>query len=228
MASSHRTNAAASQSGADSSPASARAAVSSPSSGGATRRDGDTAALATSAAVTATASTSTSAVTVALADLPSFIADQADAFSAAISPEAGSAAGADANASPKAAEAVKELQIALDPADLGAMTLKLRLAGGKLSVTISVANPQTLAAIKDDSALIAQRLGSNDQALDDLVIQQLNLASPKPETADAGAFASDSSAQEQPTDAEPQPRRRPNASSRGVSSGRGAFSNLTI
>ena len=52
------------------------------------------------------------------------------------------------------------------------MTLKLRLAGGKLSVTIGVANPQTLAAIEDDRALIAARLGAGEQALEDLVIQR--------------------------------------------------------
>jgi chemotaxis protein MotD len=163
-----------------------------------------------------------------LADLPNFIADQAGSLSSAASaPDAAPATSAAANPSPRAAEAVKELQISLDPADLGAMTLKLRLAGGKLSVTISVANPQTLAAIKDDSALIAQRLGSNNQALDDLVIQQQNLASTT-ESAGAHAFANDSSAQEQSSDAEPEARRRPNASSRGASDGGGGLRDLTV
>jgi chemotaxis protein MotD len=160
--------------------------------------------------------------------LPSFIADQASALSAATSSDNQPTASTAANPSPKAAEAVKELQISLDPADLGAMTLKLRLAGGKLSVTISVANPQTLAAIKDDSALIAQRLGSNDQALDNLVIQQQNLASSKTEMADGGAFANDSSAQESSSEDEPQPRRRSSASSGGASGGGSAFSDLTV
>ena len=186
-------------------------------------------AAAAATSPSAASSTSAPAFTVAYADLPNFIAGQISLLSeAASSPEAEPAANAAANPSPKAAEAVKELQISLEPADLGAMTLKLRLAGGKLSVTISVANPQTLAAIKQDSALIAQRLGANDQALDDLVIQQQNLASTNTEAADARAFASDSSAQDQAAEEEAPARRRPNASSGGAADGRDAFSALTV
>jgi flagellar hook-length control protein FliK len=230
-ASPHRTVASTTRSAADATPASAQSTVSAASSAGgrAASRGGET----TSAAVTATsqsaaASTSASAFIVAFADLPNFIADQAGSLSsAAAAPDSAPATNAAANPSPKAAEAVKELQISLDPADLGAMTLKLRLAGGKLSVTISVANPQTLAAIKDDSALISQRLSSNNQALDDLVIQQQNLASTT-ESAGAHAFANDSSAQDQPSEGEPQARRRPNASSRSASDSSGAFRDLTV
>jgi hypothetical protein len=232
-ASPHRTAAAYIGLGANaSSTAQAPIAVASRAGAAAGRRGAEATTLVTSAAVSATSqsasdSTSAPAFTVALADLPNFIADQAGSLSAsAASPDAAPATNAAANPSPKAAEVVKELQISLDPADLGAMTLKLRLAGGKLSVTISVANPQTLAAIKDDSALIAQRLGS-DQALDDLVIQQQNLASTA-ESAGAHPFANDSSAQNQPSDAEPQARRRPNASSRGASDSGGAFHDLTV
>ncbi len=83
---------------------------------------------------------------------------------------------------PRAAQAVKELQISLDPANLGAMTLKLRLVGGKLAVTIVVANPQTLSAIEDDRALIAARLSTGGQSLDDLVIQRQALPDSSQET----------------------------------------------
>jgi flagellar hook-length control protein FliK len=129
---------------------------------------------------------------VPFASLPAFIADQASAFA--------SSAGADASASstsstatstPKAAQAVKELEISLDPADLGAMTLKLRLADGKLSITIGVANPQTLASIEDDRNLIAQRLATTASPLEDLVIQRQNPTTQ--ETTASNATANDSS-----------------------------------
>jgi hypothetical protein len=232
-ASPHRTIASSTRAPTDAPTSSAQSTVSAASNAGgrAASRGGETTSLTTSAAVAATSrsaadATSASTFTVAFADLPNFIVDQAGSLSAA-APDAAPATNAAGNSSPKAAEAVKELQISLDPADLGAMTLKLRLAGGKLSVTISVANPQTLAAIKDDSALIAQRLGSNNQALDDLVIQQQNLASTT-ESAGAHAFANDSSAKDQPSDAEPQARRRPNAMSRGASDSRGGSRDLTV
>ena len=122
-----------------------------------------------------------------LARLPAFIADQASALSAA-APDA-SATPAGAATAAKAAQAVKELRIALAPAELGEMTLKLRLAGGKLSVTISIANPQTLKTIEDDRSLIAARLGGGEQALSDLVIQPQIAANT--EKAPAHGFSSD-------------------------------------
>ena len=90
---------------------------------------------------------------------------------------------------------MKELEISLEPADLGQMSLKLRLAGGKLSVTIGVANPQTLAAIQDDSALITARLASSNPSLEELVIQQQNFVSSTSETGSSNGFANDSAAE---------------------------------
>ncbi len=112
------------------------------------------------------------ALSLPLAQLPAFIAEQASTL-AAPAADAPSATGSTAPAvQAKAAQAVKELNIALDPADLGQMTLTLRLAGGKLSVTIDVANPQTLAAIEGDRSLIAARILNGDQSLENLVIQR--------------------------------------------------------
>jgi hypothetical protein len=178
------------------------------SAGGGARRDGDAAAKSSdaAAAVATTASGSASAtpsLTVPLATLPAFIADQAQAFvsSASDSGSASTSASA-AAATPKAAQAVKELNITLDPADLGQMTLKLRLADGKLSVTIGVVNPSTLTSIEDDRALIAARLGGADQALGDLVIQRQAGAPATQETASSHAPASDTGADPSSSDGE--------------------------
>jgi flagellar hook-length control protein FliK len=144
-------------------------------------------------------------------------------------PSAATTSSAATPVTPKAAQAVKELQIALEPTDLGAMTLKLRLADGKLSVTISVSNPQTLAAIKDDSALIAQRLASNDSALDDLVIQSQAHPPSTTETSHASEFADDSNAKQESSKGESNPSgSRQNSQSRdSARDGRG-FSDLIV
>ncbi len=102
------------------------------------------------------------------------------------------------------------------------MTLKLRLADGKLSVTIGVVNPSTLTSIEDDRALIAARLGGGDQALGDLVIQRQAGAPAPQETASSHAPASDSEPSSSDREAESSDlgRRRPGAG--------GAFSQLLV
>jgi len=70
-----------------------------------------------------------------------------------------------------APQAVKELEIALDPADLGAVSLKLRLANGKLSVIIGVSSGTTLSAIENEREAIAEKLGSSGHPLEDLIIR---------------------------------------------------------
>jgi flagellar hook-length control protein FliK len=65
---------------------------------------------------------------------------------------------------------VKELEISLDPANLGAVSVKMRLANGKLSIVIGVSNSSTLAAIENERGAIAARLGSSEQPLENLAI----------------------------------------------------------
>jgi chemotaxis protein MotD len=65
---------------------------------------------------------------------------------------------------------VKELEISLDPANLGAVSVKMRLANGKLSIVIGVSNSSTLAAIENERGAIAARLGSTEHPLENLVI----------------------------------------------------------
>ncbi len=131
--------------------------------------DSVVAAAATSAAA---APPSTPNITVSLFDLPAFVADQAMTLAA---PSASSGASA-TTASPKAPQAVKELQILLEPGDLGTLSLKLRLTDGKLSVTIGVANPSTLAAISEERDAIAERLGAGQQKIDEIVIRPQSAA----------------------------------------------------
>ncbi len=192
--------------------------------GGARRDENAVAPPVAAAGAAAAEAASTPSVTVAFANLPAFIADQASALASESTPEAAAAA---PTSPAKAAQAVKELQIALDPADLGQMTLKLRLAGGKLSVTIGVANPQTLAAIEDDRALIAARLGAGDSGLEDLLIQRQVAGAPPTETGQTHGFANDSDSQSSSSrnEAEPQERngRAPRAAPQRGGRGDGDF-----
>jgi flagellar hook-length control protein FliK len=193
------------------------------------RDDAATQAAASAAAATFAADAPSAPVaTVTLAQLPAFIASEADTLAADEPAPQTAAAG---TAAPKAAGAVKELQISLDPGDLGAMTLKLRLVGGKLSVTIAVANPQTLSAIEDDRALIAARLATGSQSLDDLVIQRQSLPSSTQETRTSHASGSDNDSDSSQPDGKPDASssngRPPSRRSAGAGSG-GAFRDLVV
>jgi chemotaxis protein MotD len=67
------------------------------------------------------------------------------------------------------AQAVKELQIDLNPANLGAVSVKMRMAQGQLSVVMEVAKPSTLKAIENERSAIADRLGLSAQSLEILI-----------------------------------------------------------
>ncbi len=121
---------------------------------------------------------------IGLDQLPSFVADQSSAFIAQAT-----AAPAPRVTAASAPGAVKELEIALDPADLGAVTLKMRLANGKLSVEIGVCNPSTLTAIAHERDAIADRLSSSAQPLENLVIRSEPAASITSGSDDANRFS---------------------------------------
>ena len=200
------------------------------SSGAETRKDGDTASGPGAVAAAGPALTdpgSLPTLTVPLAQLPAFIADQANSLAA---PTADAAAATNNSAAPatqaKAAQAVKELNIALDPGDLGQMTLKLRLAGGKLSVTIEVADPRTLAVIEGDRSLIAARLVTGDQTLEDLVIQRQGPTTS--ETVSAHASSKDSGSPSSEPDSEASDRPGDPSGARPRRGGGGAFSDLLV
>ena len=116
---------------------------------------------------------STAPVSLSVGQLPDFVADQASEMSA----EVASSRASHPASMTKAPQAVKELDIELNPGDLGAVKLQMRLANGKLSVVISVENPKTLAAIEGERDSIASRLGGSQQELEDLTIRrQLDFA----------------------------------------------------
>jgi len=68
-------------------------------------------------------------------------------------------------------DAVKELEVELDPPDLGSVSVKMRLAQGKLSVVVEVANSSALKAIQGDRDAIADRLDADSQPLESLIIK---------------------------------------------------------
>lgn len=115
-----------------------------------------------------------------LSQLPDVIAEQA----ASLAPPTTDPS----KPTPTAPSSVKELEIGLDPADLGPVSVKLRLANGKLSVVIGVAKSSTLSAIEGERDEIARKLGLGPQALGDLVIQSQNNSTSSSE----GFHASDS------------------------------------
>jgi len=98
-----------------------------------------------------------------LSSLADFVADQASSLT---SPRPTSAP----TPITQAPQAVKELEISLDPANLGALSVKMRLANGKLSIVIGVSSSSTLSAIESERDAITARLGSTQQPLENLVI----------------------------------------------------------
>ena len=116
------------------------------------------------------ATATTSATSLPVSGLADFIAGEAEVdVGAAASADASSGAAAATPQTPGATK-VKELVISLEPENLGKMSLRLRLTNGKLSVSIGVANQQTLAALEGESGAIASRLAGGQQSLESLTI----------------------------------------------------------
>ncbi len=104
------------------------------------------------------------AASVSVGQLADWLASEAsDLASPATSTTAASSSGT--------AQAVKELQINLDPADLGAVSVTMRIAQGQLSVVMEVAKQSTLNAIENERGAIADRLGLSAQSLESLIIK---------------------------------------------------------
>ena len=115
------------------------------------------------------ATATTSATSLPVSGLADFIAGEAESMSASPSADGSSGAAAATPQTPGASK-VKELVISLEPENLGKMSLRLRLTNGKLSVSIGVANQQTLAALEGESGAIASRLAGGQQSLESLTI----------------------------------------------------------
>jgi hypothetical protein len=129
---------------------------------------------------------------VTVTQLPDLVADQASDLLASNNP---------ATATPTAPRAVKELEIKLEPPDLGAISLRLRLTNGKLSIVIGVSNSTTLAAIENERGAIADRIGAAQLSPSDLLIQPQAGPSSNFESRDAAdANASQFTANGQPNE----------------------------
>jgi hypothetical protein len=103
---------------------------------------------------------------VALSQLADRLAAEASGLTSQTAPSSSAPTTAAASAQP-----VKELQIDLEPSDLGAVSVKMRMAQGQLSVVMEVAKPSTLNAIENERSAIADRLGLSAQSLDTLIIR---------------------------------------------------------
>ena len=97
------------------------------------------------------------------------LADFIAAEAASLTPESTSMPSAQTSAN-SAPPSVTELEIALDPADLGAVSIRMRYANGKLTVVIGAANASTRQAIESDREAIGERLASTQQPLEALII----------------------------------------------------------
>lgn len=118
------------------------------------------------------------------------------------------------------AQAVKELQIELNPADLGAVSVTMRMAQGQLSVVMEVAKSSTLKSIESERDAITDRLG--------LSAQSLEIVIGKPTTTNQSSAESNNASDQKPGSQEnaqsdsnrasqgneQQPSRRENASGR--------------
>jgi flagellar hook-length control protein FliK len=119
--------------------------------------------LATSSAALAMG---TAAVPIPINQLADFVATEAASLSAEIPP-----ATTQQSSASSAPQVIKELSVALDPADLGAVSIKMRLANGKLTVVIGAANASTRQAIESDRQAIVDRLASGQQILEALIVR---------------------------------------------------------
>ena len=103
-------------------------------------------------------------------------------------------------------QSVKELQINLEPSDLGAVSVKMRMANGQLSVVMEVAKSSTLNAIENERDAITDRLGLSAQPLAALIIRP---------AATTQTSAESGSAQDQQSGNQGNAQGDPNQSSRG-------------
>ncbi|HLW91733.1 MAG TPA: flagellar hook-length control protein FliK, partial [Roseiarcus sp.] len=107
------------------------------------------------------------ATSLTLEQLPDFVAAEAGALVAQSGAKAPSADATSASTSGP----VKELDVELNPANLGAVTVKMRIANGSLAVVIETAKPSTQKLIESERQTISDRLTSVDQPVASLVIK---------------------------------------------------------
>ncbi len=118
---------------------------------------------------------------IACDQLPESLATQASALTSQTTTSSNSAPAASVGS----AQVVKELRIQLDPTDLGAVSVKMRLTDGKLSIVMEVSKPSTLKAVEGERDAITDRLGSTAQSLESLIIKPTATSQTNAESNDA-------------------------------------------
>ncbi|MGD0723908.1 MAG: flagellar hook-length control protein FliK, partial [Roseiarcus sp.] len=97
---------------------------------------------------------------------------------------AGAAAPTPAAGSPANAP-VKELDVKLNPASLGGLTIEMRLSDGKLAVTIRADKSDTMKLIQSESGAISDRLQSLNFSVESLTVKASDGATSAPAGPDA-------------------------------------------
>ncbi|MGD1017505.1 MAG: flagellar hook-length control protein FliK [Roseiarcus sp.] len=138
---------------------------------------------------------------IAVSQLADWLAGEASGLSSQTA-----SSGATSAAAVGGGQAVKELQINLEPSDLGAVSVKMRMANGQLSVVMEVAKPSTLNSIENERDAITDRLGLSAQPLAALIIRP---------AATTQTSAESGSAQDQQSGNQGNAQGDPNQSSRG-------------
>ena len=82
---------------------------------------------------------------------------------------------------------VKELDVQLNPASLGALTIQMRLNNGNLSVTIKVDKSDTLKLIENERSSITDKLQSLNFSVDSLTVKASDAVAPSSASASADA-----------------------------------------
>jgi chemotaxis protein MotD len=87
------------------------------------------------------------------------------------------------------ASPVKELDVQLNPADLGSLTVKMRLSNGNLAVVIEAAKSSTARLIESERDAIVERLTSVDQPVASVVVQASDSVPTQGENSNASGSA---------------------------------------
>jgi hypothetical protein len=97
-------------------------------------------------------------------------------------PRAAPPAAPAAHAAAGSAEPLRVLRLELDPGNLGAVSITMRLSGSRLELEVAVDHRHTLALITKDRDVLSSSLESSGYALDNLTIKAADVALPDPGT----------------------------------------------
>jgi hypothetical protein len=90
--------------------------------------------------------------------------------------------------------AVKVLHLRLEPENLGVVTIRMRLSGGRLDLQLEAARPETMRAIGKDKDLLVEKLRSSGYAMEALVIKALDPLAASIPSGPGAAHSGDASA----------------------------------